>query len=190
MESLQEIISKLWITPDRAEWIPKTDVLALEDISRWMAHDDIEVLGFTHATLHDARFRVDPLISQSEYVKFTKHYFERCLRENPDGQWSDSRYSAGGDLVNVFASLWRDSSVPRSILTDLKVWLGGLYKTGSPEIRTCIVQATLEHLFEQKDIRKFFSDWQNDGALKVAYDEASEWYKGGGRSPVGRPSLG
>ena len=186
-ESLREIISRLWVAHENAEWIPKTDVLLLNDLQKWMESSDIEILGFIHAMLHDGRFRTEPPLQQTDYVKFIQHYFERCLRENPDGEWADSRYSAGGDLVNIFASLWRDPSVPRPILTDLKTWLGKLYKEGSQEIRTCIVQATLEHLFEQEDIHKFFSDWQKDGVLKVAHDAASEWYKGRGMTPLGRP---
>jgi hypothetical protein len=75
------------------------------------------------------------------------------------------------------------------VLTDLKTWLGQLYKEGDSEIRTCIVQATLERLFEQKDIREFFSDWQKDAVLAVAHQEASEWYKGGGTSPLGKPPF-
>jgi hypothetical protein len=188
-ESLQEIISRLWTTPEHAEWVPKTDTVALSDVQRWMASQDIEILGFTHTLLHDGRFRIEPPISVSEYVEFAKHYYERCLLENPDGEWSDSRYSAGGDLVNIFASLWKDSSVPRAVLIDLKTWLGKLYRAGDSEIRICIVHAALEHLFEQKDIRKFFSDWQKDEILKVAHAEASEWYKGGGRTPLGRPPF-
>lgn len=186
-ESLNEIISRLSIVRENAEWIPKSDTLPLTDLRRWMSNKDIEVLGFVSAMLHDRRFRIEPPMQQSDYVKFIKHYFERCLRENPDGEWSDSRYSAGVDMVNIFASLWRDPSVPRPVLTDLKTWLGKLYKEGNQEIRTCIVQATLEHLFEQKDIRKFFTDWQRDKVLKVAHDEASEWNKGGGRTSLGRP---
>ena len=159
----------------------------LNDLQKWMASSDIEILGFVHAMLHDGRFRTEPPLQQTVYVKFIQHYFERCLRENPEGEWADSRCSAGGDLVNVFASLWRDPSVPRPILTDLKTWLGKLYKEGSQEIRTCIVQSTLEHLFEQRDIRKFFSDWQKDEVLNLAHGAASEWYKGGGRTQLGRP---
>jgi hypothetical protein len=189
VESLQEIISRLWATPDHAEWIPKTDVVALSDVQRWMASSDIEILGFTHALLSDHRFRIEPPISLSEYVEFSKRYYERCLKENPDGDWSDSRYSAGADVVNIFASMWRDSSVPRPVLEDLKMWLARLYRAGDSEIRTCVVQATLEHLFEQKQIREFFADWLNDEVLAVAHAEASEWYKGGGSSPLGKPPL-
>ena len=101
-DSLQEIISRLWTTPENAEWTPKTDVIPLSDLQRWMESSDIEILGLTHHLLSDRRFRIEPPISLSKYVEFTKHYCERCLRENPDGEWSDSRYSAGWDLVNIF----------------------------------------------------------------------------------------
>jgi hypothetical protein len=185
-ESLQEIITKLWVTPEHAEWTLKTDVVALSDVQRWMASGDIEILGFTQALLSDRRLRIEPPISLSEYIEFTKRYYERCLRENPDGEWSDSSYSAGMDLVNIFAGLWRDSSVPRPVLTDLKKWLGQLYKEGDSGIRTCIVQATLEHLFEQKDLREFFFDWLKDEVLGLTHQEASDWYKGGGTSPLGK----
>lgn len=189
-ETLEEIIAKLWITPEHAERIPKTDTVALSDLQRWMGSSDIEILGFTSSLVSDRRFRIEPPISLSEYIEFTKRYCERCLRENPDGKWSDSSYSAGGYLVNIFAGLWRDSSVPRSVLTDLKNWLAQLYKRGDSELRICIVNATLEHLFEQKDIREFFSDWQKDEVLAIAHKEASEWYESGGTSPLGKPPSG
>ena len=189
-ESLQEIIAKLWVTPEHSEWTPKTDVVPLNDIQRWTASDDIEILGFTYHLLSNRRFRIEPPISLREYVEFMKRYYERCLRENPDGEWSDSSYSAGMDLVNIFVAFFRDSAVPRSVLADLKNWLAQLYKAGDSELRTCLINATLEHMFEQKEIREFFSDWKSDQMLAVAYEEASEWYKGGGTSPLGKPPSG
>lgn len=189
-EPLQNIIDQLWIAPANAEWIPKTDVILLSDIRRWMGSGDIEVQGFTHGLLHDRRFRIEPPITLEEYIVVTKLYYERCLRENPEGDWADSRYAAGADLVNIFASLWRDSSVPREVLQDLKAWLGNLYKDGDSDLRTCIVQATLEHLFEQEPIRALFSDWLDDPVLAEAHREASEWYKGGGSTPLGKLPFG
>jgi hypothetical protein len=188
-ESLQEIINRLYTAPEHAEWIAKTDVVALRDVQRWMASGDIEILGFTHALLGNGRFRIEPPLSLDEYIKFTKHYFERCFRENPDGGWSDSRHSAATDLVNIFAGLWRDPSVPRPILDDLKMWIEKLYKEGDADFRVCIIQVTLDHLFEQEPIRAFFSDWQKDAVLATAYEEACEWYKGGGRTRLGRPPF-
>jgi hypothetical protein len=188
-ETLQQIIDRLWHAPKDAEWTQKTDVVSLDDVRVWMASDDIELLGFTHHLLSNRRFRIEPPISMGEYVVFTKLYCERCFKENPDGEWSDSSYSAGYDLVNIFAGLWNDGAVPRTVLADLKDWMGKLYKSGDSEMRICIVNATLEHLFEQKKIRAFFSDWQKDETLRIAYSEASEWYQGGGKSPLGKPPF-
>jgi hypothetical protein len=177
-ETLQEIINKLWVAPDNAEWTPKTDAVRLDDVRRWSKSDDIEVLGFTSALVHDARFRIEPPLMPNEYKGFVTHYYERCLKEDPKGEWADSRYSAGTTLVNIFGSLWRDSAVPRDIVRELKDWLGRLYAEGDQSLRTCIVTATLEHLFEQKDIREFFSDWKKEPVWAVAHQEDSEWYLG------------
>jgi hypothetical protein len=86
-ETLQEIIDKLWIAPEHAEWTPKTDVLSLSDVREWIKSSDIEILGFTHDLIHDSRFRIEPALPLDEYKDFVKHYFERCLRDNPEGEW-------------------------------------------------------------------------------------------------------
>jgi hypothetical protein len=57
-ESLHEIISKLWTTPERAEWTPKTDVVMVSDVQRWIASGDAEILGFTRALPGAMKFRV------------------------------------------------------------------------------------------------------------------------------------
>jgi hypothetical protein len=188
-ERLKQIIARLWTTPEYAEWVPKTDIIPLSDLREWMKSGDVEILGFAHSMIDDARFRIEPPLPIADYVGFVKSHYELCLRDNPDGEWSDSRFSAGADLVNIFGGLWRDPQVPRPLLGDLKDWLGQLYKDGDEGIRRCIVQATLEHLVEQKPIRDFFSDWQNDPVLRIAYDEACLWPDGGGSTPLGKPSA-
>jgi hypothetical protein len=189
-ETLQEIINKLWIAPDNAQWTPRTNTVQISDIRRWSKSDDIEILGFTSELIHDTRFRIEPPFTHNEYKSFVIHYYERCLKEDPKGEWADSRYSAGATLVNIFGSLWRDSAVPREIVKELRDWLGRLYIEGDEKLRTCIVTATLEHLFEQKDIREFFSDWQKRPVLATAHREASEWYLRGGKTPLGKPPFG
>lgn len=181
-ETLQEVINRLWIAPENAEWTPKTDTLSLSDICHWFKSDDIEVLGFTSALIHDPRFRIEPPLPPEEYKAFVMHYYGRCLKEDPKGEWADSRYSAGSTLVNVFASLWRDSRVSREVVKELKVWFGRIYAEGDESIRICIITATLEHLFEQEDIREFFSDWKKDPVLATAHKEACVWYLGGGKT--------
>jgi len=187
--TVDEILDLLWIHPDNAEWTPKTGSISLEHIKLWMGSSDIEVLGLANVTIFERRFVIEPELALEDYVAFSKHYYGRCFRESPDGDWSDSRWTAGDDLVNLLSSLWRDDSVPRSVLDGWRKWLADLYKESPQEIRMCIVQATLEHLLEQKHFRKFFSDWKNDPVLKAAYDEALLWYAGGGRTPLGKRPL-
>jgi hypothetical protein len=62
-----------------------------------------------------------------------------------------------------------------------------LYREGDARLRRCLVDATLEHLFEQGKFRKFFADWKADPVLGVAHAEALEWVKGGGKTPLGKP---
>lgn len=187
-ETLESIINKLWMAPENAEWRPKTDTLSLTDLRRWSASEDIEVLGFASAMIHDARFHIEPPLTPDEYARFVMLYYGRCLKEDPQGQWADTRYSAGTAVVNVFASLWRDSRVPRQVTEKLKAWLRRLYVEGDDQVRTALVTACLEHLFEQEDIRDFFSDWRTDPSLSGAYTQACEWYKGGGKTPLGKPA--
>jgi hypothetical protein len=163
------------MAPEDAEWTPKTSVVPLNEVQLWMTSDDIEVLGFVDSVIHEHRFRIEPPLPTGEYVKWVKHYCGRCFRENPDGEWSDSSYSAGSELVRIFIVLWDNEAVPRSALQDLKNWIAETYKSGDQRLRTCIVHATLEHLFERKPIRQYFSDWQSDAELVRAYREASLW---------------
>lgn len=184
--SLAQIIDMLWNHPENAEWTPKVEVIPGDAFRQWMASEDIEVLGFVYSMLGDHRLSVEPELTLGEYLKFVRHYYERCFEENPDGEWSDSRYSAGWDLVNVLAFQWNSPDVPKSVMVGWEVWLAELYKRGSKEIRTCIVHATLEHLLEQGAFRKFFADWAKDPILRNAYEEALLWYAGGGRTPLGK----
>ena len=161
--------------------------MALDDVLSQSTNDNIEVLGFVDALIHDKHFRIEPPISQRQYIDFIKLYFQRCLREDPQGEWASSRHIAGGEMVNVFGALWRDKEVPRELLAELRDWLGILYKNGDATIRLCLVNATLEHLFEQEPIRKFFENWKSDPVLSVAHRESSEWYLGGGNAPLGKP---
>jgi hypothetical protein len=181
--TVNTLIERLWVAPEDAEWKPKTDVLSLTDVKQWMSSDDIEVLGFTDAMIHDARFRIEPQLPLEDYVLWVKHYCGRCFRENPDGDWSDSSYSVGWELVQIFIKLWDDNAIPRKLLMELKAWIADLYKNADDPLRICIVHATLEHLFERKAIRKYFSDWRNDAILTAAYDEACLWDR---KTPLSR----
>lgn len=145
-----------------------------EDIIRWMSSQNIDVLGVVYFLIHEKKhyIRVLPHLTFDDYHAFQMRYFERCLREDPQSEWADSRYSAGWDIVGWFKGLWEDKSVPRGAIAELRDWLKNLYTTGSSELQRCLITATFEHLFEDRPIRKFFKDWQEDPTMRDAYNEA------------------
>jgi len=180
IEQLKDLIA------DPGKKLPK------EKLIEWMQSPDIEVLGAVARVIMrgDLAARIFPEPSVAERQSLLLKYWERCILENPQGcEFASDRYIAGADVVNWFGSLWRDSRVPRKLFVEMKNWLADLYARGSGEVRTCIIQASLEHLFEQKEIRHFFGDWEEDPVLKRAFEEASGWSKAGGRSPLAKPRF-
>lgn len=143
-------------------------------VLEWMKSDEIEVLGATSALLEDPthRQRIELGIPFHDYQRFYLRFFERCIRENPDGEWSDSRYLAAHGLVAWFNGLWKDPQVPRAALNEIKLLLEKLYREGDEEIRCCIVTGALEHLLVNRQILKFFYNWKSDETLRSAYNEA------------------
>jgi hypothetical protein len=57
--------------------------------------------------------------------------------------------------------------------------LVNLYKhlEGDDEIKSAVICGVLEHLFEDPEIVKDFSDWERKPKLKEAYNQAIEWGK-------------
>ena len=156
---------------------PKTHIISKDDVVNWMRSDDIEILGALYSFLMKPQcaVRIIPALTLSDYAGFVTHYFERCFHEDPDGDWSDSRYAAARGLISWFGMLWKDDQVDRKELVKLKGWLAGVYKDAEDPVRRCIVDGALEHLFEDHEIADFFTDWKNDSELAIAYAEAAQW---------------
>ncbi|MDR1162870.1 MAG: hypothetical protein LBM17_03410 [Candidatus Accumulibacter sp.] len=151
--------------------IPKKTLL------KWMRSDDIEILASLYEYLLKPEYveRISPPLCRNEFAELLIRYFDRCIRLNLDVDWCYGRYEAGWDLVNWFAYFWKDREASSKILARIKAWLASLYKNSDEEIRLCIVNATLEHLFEKRAVARYFSDWKKDPVLAVAYAEACEW---------------
>lgn len=146
-------------------------------VREWMTSADIQTLGAVYYLIFDSRYypKIEPPLTIGDYTAFVLPYYERCFREDPQVDWASPRYTAGWDLVGWFMGMWRDATVPRATLKEIKAWLAGLYRTSDEELRTCLVTATLEHLFEDRKVAKFFADWRNDPLLRNAYAEAIAW---------------
>lgn len=165
--------------------IPKTRVFG------WMASDDIEAMGATYHLVTDGvhAARIQPPLMLDEVKGFFLRYYARCFREDPDTDWADSRYTAGYGLMVWFKSMWHDDSkVPGSVFEEIKIWLADLYRGSDADVRLAIVHASLEHLFEEKQIKKFFLDWRDDPILSEAYAEAAQWVDGLDKFGIDSPS--
>lgn len=158
---------------------PRYSAIPKEQLLDWMWTNDVDALGALYFFIMKPAYanRIQPALTLPEYREFILRYFDHCLRLNPDGDWVHTRYEAGWDLASWFAKLWQDRNASRETLQQIKNWLATLYKEANGEIRRCIVDATLEHLFENRAISRYFADWKKDAELAVAYAEAAEWVK-------------
>ncbi len=154
-------------------------------VRRWMSTSDPEALGAIYVLLTDAKLSqtITPPLPFDEVFAFLLRYFEFCLRNDPQGEWVDNRFTAGSDFVSAFVSFW-DARRESKYFREMKSLLSRLYIEGSGELKDSIEQAIVEHLFERKDIRQFFADWQDDPQLRSAYEAGKLWADGGGKSPL------
>jgi len=166
-----QVIEEIMRYFDNNDPIPKTS------INEWSSSEDIEVLGVLCNLILDSRCykRINPPLTIEEYQQIILNFYGRCILENPQGEWSEPRYIAGYELMRWFMGLWNDKNVPRKEILKIKNWLAEMYKQSDKGVKNCIVVSVLEHLFEDKKVRRFFADWQRDPILKEAYSEAMEW---------------
>ena len=176
---LQDIIRQLQMREDDSSAIPESQV------RRWMLSNDPEVLGATYSLLMNAKLteRIIPSLSLDEVFAFILRYYELCLKNNPQGEWVDDRFTAGCEFVRVFVSFW-DERRDEKYFGEMKSLLSRLYLEGPAELKDSIEQAIVEHLFERSDIQQFFSDWRDNPQLRPAYDAGKLWAEGGGTSPL------
>lgn len=162
--------------------------IAKSDVAQWMASDDPEVMGAVYRLVSDASLveRIMPVLPFNEIFAFLLRYYEFCLRNDPQGNWVDDRFSAACDFVSAFVSFW-DEGRDKKYFQEMKSLLRRLYTEGPGELKDSIEQAIVEHLFERSEIREFFSDWRDNPQLRPAYEAGKLWADGGGRSPLTEP---
>jgi len=176
---LQEIIKEFKTPPGGGESVPQSTVL------KWMSSEDADTLGATYVFLSKPEHvsRVVPPLMFDPVFNFMLRYYSLCLKTNPQSEWANSAYSAGGDLVGWFVWMW-DEGREAKYFELIKSRLAEIYVSGSPELKKCLEHSIIEHLFERKPIRKFFIDWKADPRLRPAYEEGMLWVSGGGTSPL------
>jgi hypothetical protein len=151
-------------------------------LKEWMQRPELELQAAIYDLLTSTE-RVGkrvPDLRLEDYAAFNLKFFARCIIEDPAGDLTLSRWEAALEFLGSFSYLWDDPSVEKSVLSEAKEQLRRLYLEGGSDVRLALVQGTLEHLFENVSVRKFFADWLNDPTLRKACEDASEWSKLGG----------
>lgn len=130
--------------------------IPVSQVRGWMSTSDPEVLGAIYVFLSDAKLSqtITPPLSFDEVFGFLLRYFEFCLRNDPQGEWVDNRFTAGCDFVIAFVSFW-DAGRESKCFREMKSLLSRLYIEGSGELKDSIEQAVVEHLFERAEIQQF-----------------------------------
>jgi hypothetical protein len=157
--------------PSNAREVSKSKVL------EWMRSADLQVRGALYTLISDAgrAKHIRPSLQFEDYYGFVLPYLEQCIEQNPDGEWTDSRYLAGHALVAWIFDFWNNEAVPRAKLAEIKHRLADLYKRGDAGVRDAVVNAVLEHLFENRQLATYFGDWKKDPVLERAYKDALSW---------------
>jgi hypothetical protein len=148
--------------------------ISQEKVRAWMASTDLETMGALYALLSEAGqcARITPALDSFEVAAFLRNYFERCITEDPESEWSDSRYSAGWDLARWLKHWAESTDSDIQDLTEWTRWLGDLYKRGDAAVRLAIETAVLEHVLDDQAVANFFSEWTADAILAEAYRRA------------------
>lgn len=150
-----------------------------ESVLKWMANPDVEVKGAVYALTsnEEQTQRISPPLTLEMDRQFVLSYFGQCIAEDPPqaSEFAESRFSACCNLLEWFRALWNDRTIPREQINPIKEWIAQQYREGDFEVRRTLVQATLEHLFEDPGIKDFFSDWEAKDTVCTAYREAKAW---------------
>jgi len=177
-QAIQDVVSAIVCAfggddPGNARAVPRSQVV------EWMQYPALEVQGAIYTMVADAQRakHIKPALTFEDYYRFVVPYLLRCIEQNPDMEWVESSYLAGYALVAWIVDFWDKKTVSRKQLADIKQRLAALYKRGDLQVRDTVVNAVLEHLFEQSELARYFKDWQSDPVLAPAYADALLWVK-------------
>ena len=140
-------------------------------IKKWMKSTNIEVLGTIHSYVGDRIYssKISPPFVAKDFLELQKKYFSRCILEDPEQPWVHNRAEAILDLMPWFYNFWNNPDITQNLLDDFNAWIAQIYKEGDTDVKEEIIHVVFLHLFEDKKVKKLFSNWQDDPDLKEAF---------------------
>lgn len=178
-----------------AEFFQSAPVIDRDEVLDLMQSPCIEIQGVVcHEILRPGVVdRIQPPLTHAQAEDFLRRYFTRCLAEDPQGDWSESRYGAMRAAASVIGAAWARLDETRK--SQWKSWMSDLYRQGDPPIREALETGLFEHLFASREIAAYCRDWEQDSDLGPAYRFA-HWVAatlpgvGHGNGEATQPMLG
>lgn len=133
------------------------------------------------ASINSARDEEPGQTSLRQLDSLLTHFREACAMKlsASDTKGGDSAYEVGWAIVDHLMLLAplianADQCAVQAIRL-ASGELGDLYRTADEAVQRCIVDAILEHLFEEPALASHFEAWQLDPVLHQAFNDATEW---------------
>jgi hypothetical protein len=166
---LEEIVAEL-MNPGKATGaaIPR------EKVRKWMSTSDVHAMGALYDLVSEPEQSscINPPLDSHDVSAFLRRYFERCILEDPESEWADSRHSAGWDIARWLTYWSKSNDFDADELSGWVKWLGELYKRGDEAVQLSIETAILEHILDEPALAGLFADWLNDPALAAGYQRS------------------
>lgn len=136
-------------------------------------HSSLEVRGVCSSWLSHNPCPIDPLPSFDEGSAFLLKYLHDCLVEDPDGEWSETRYGAAHSLASLYRAWRSDSTAPGDHFDrarrETRELFASLIRLMDPHITLAVETGALEHLLVDEEIRLEFAEWLSEPILAAAY---------------------
>ncbi len=105
----------------------ETEVSALDkkEVEILWGTDDIDVLGGVYVLLTEEKFfsKLKDEYFFDEVFNFSNRYYKVCLIEDPDSDWSDSRFTVCHEILRCCESWQSDPNIENKYLTMMLEWL-------------------------------------------------------------------
>ena len=142
-----------------------------------MADSDLETRAIIYELTNKAWSRISPEPSMDEQCAFMSEYLLACIKVNQsDQEYIHSGYEAAWELaawLKHLGTLEGTEKVIARVVRDLEK----LYRLSDAKTRNRIETGAVEHILEDRRLRRFFLHWREDPELKSAYELCLEWGK-------------
>jgi hypothetical protein len=156
---------------------PNSEPVSRARMLAWMKSPDLETKAAIYHVLTTPSLdaRVQPPLPFADRCGAIFAYLCRCIVEDPQAEWGETRYLAGHALAHWLSFWWHDGELDQPMMAAMRSQLAETYRSGDAGVRDGLLNGLLEHAFEDDDIAEFFADWRSDLTLKNVYEDALLW---------------